>query len=157
MNSMNLTYTLQLVNDSKYGAEDSKAPFGWNGMVGELIRKEADIALAPLTITSARERVIDFTKPFMETGISIMIKRPKEKYSEVFSFLNPLSHEIWLCIIMSYIGVSMVIFLVGKCSQAEWQKGSIGVYQVRCIFGTSRLLTLKDQVNPNFAFQFHRT
>ena len=27
-------------------------------MVGELIRKEADIALAPLTITSARERVI---------------------------------------------------------------------------------------------------
>ena len=33
MNSMNLTYTLQLVNDSKYGAEDSKSPFGWNGMV----------------------------------------------------------------------------------------------------------------------------
>ena len=29
MNSMNLTYTLQLVNDSKYGAEDPKAPFGW--------------------------------------------------------------------------------------------------------------------------------
>lgn len=65
----------------------------------------------------------------METGISIMIKRPKEKYSEVFSFLNPLSHEIWLCIILSYIGVSCVIFVVGKCSQAEWQKGSIGVYQ----------------------------
>lgn len=54
MNSMNLTYTLQLVNDSKYGAEDSKSPLGWSGMVGELIRKEADIALAPLTITSAR-------------------------------------------------------------------------------------------------------
>lgn len=31
MNSMNLTYTLVLVNDSKYGAEDSKAPLGWNG------------------------------------------------------------------------------------------------------------------------------
>ena len=129
MSTMNLTYTLKLVNDSKYGAEDAKAAIGWNGMVGELIRKEADIALAPLTITSARERVIDFTKPFMETGISIMIKRPKEKYSDVFSFLNPLSKDIWYCIIISYIGVSLVIFFVGKCSQAEWQKGSIGVYQ----------------------------
>ena len=39
MNSMNLTYTLKLVNDSKYGAEDPKSKLGWNGMIGELLRK----------------------------------------------------------------------------------------------------------------------
>lgn len=37
------------------------------------------MAIAPLTITSARERVIDFTKPFMSLGISIMIKKPVKK------------------------------------------------------------------------------
>jgi len=36
--------------------------------------QEADLAIAPLTITSRRERVIDFSKPFMNLGISIMIK-----------------------------------------------------------------------------------
>jgi len=37
-----------------------------------VVVQEADLALAPLTITSARERVVDFSKPFMSLGISIM-------------------------------------------------------------------------------------
>ena len=48
----------------------------FSGMVGELVRKEAEIAIAPLTINSQREQVADFTKPFMSLGISIMIKEP---------------------------------------------------------------------------------
>jgi ABC-type amino acid transport substrate-binding protein len=52
--------------------------------VGELVRNEADIAIAPLTISSMRERAIEFSTPFMDIGISIMIKKPKK---EVFFFL----------------------------------------------------------------------
>jgi hypothetical protein len=37
--------------------------------------QEADVAIAPLTITAIRERVVSFTKPFMQLGISIMIKK----------------------------------------------------------------------------------
>lgn len=36
--------------------------------------QEADLAIAPLTINAERENVIDFSKPFMSLGISIMIK-----------------------------------------------------------------------------------
>lgn len=62
----------------------------------ELIRHEADIAIAPMTITSERERVIDFSKPFMSLGISIMIKKPVKQKPSFFSFLDPLSKEIWV-------------------------------------------------------------
>lgn len=48
----------------------------WNGIIGELLRNEADLAIAPLTINSLREKVVDFSKPFMNIGISIMIKKP---------------------------------------------------------------------------------
>ena len=48
-------------------------------MVGELVRNEADMAIAPLTISAARERAIVFSMPFMNTGISIMIKKPKQE------------------------------------------------------------------------------
>lgn len=37
--SLNINYELKLVNDSKYGGQDSNSPSGWNGMVGELIRQ----------------------------------------------------------------------------------------------------------------------
>ncbi|XP_018494805.2 glutamate receptor 1 [Galendromus occidentalis] len=118
---LTFTYELRLVKDGKYGGQSAESESGWNGMVGELIRNEADMAIAPLTITSARERVIDFTKPFMSLGISIMIKKPMKKKPGVFSFMNPLSREIWMCIIFAYVGVSVVLFLVSRFSPHEWR------------------------------------
>jgi len=38
--------------------------------------QKADLAVASLTINYLREQVIDFTKPFMNLGISILFKRP---------------------------------------------------------------------------------
>ncbi|GAA6085070.1 glutamate receptor ionotropic, kainate 4, partial [Tachysurus ichikawai] len=35
---------------------------------------KADLAVAGLTITAEREKVIDFSKPFMTLGISIMYR-----------------------------------------------------------------------------------
>jgi len=79
--------------------------------------------VAPLTITAARERVVDFSKPFMQLGISIMIKRPEKQKPGVFSFMDPLHFYIWMCIVLSYLGVSLVMFVVGRFSPAEWQIG----------------------------------
>ncbi|CAI9733262.1 glutamate receptor-like isoform X1 [Octopus vulgaris] len=111
-------YVFQMVRDGSYG---SKLPNdSWNGMVGELIRLEADMAIAPLTISAVRERVIDFSKPFMSLGISIMIKKPADQKAHVFSFLDPLSYEIWMCILFAFIGVSVVLFLVSRFSPNEW-------------------------------------
>ncbi|XP_017787792.1 PREDICTED: glutamate receptor 1 [Habropoda laboriosa] len=131
---LGITYELRIVKDGKYGMEDPDVPGGWDGMVGELIRKEADIAIAPMTITSERERVIDFSKPFMSLGISIMIKKPIKQKPGVFSFLNPLSKEIWVCVIFSYIGVSIVLFTVSRFSPYEW-----------------RVLTLSSGADPTMA------
>uniref|UniRef100_A0A669F974 Glutamate receptor n=1 Tax=Oreochromis niloticus TaxID=8128 RepID=A0A669F974_ORENI len=113
------TYRLELVGDGKYGARDPETKM-WNGMVGELVYGKADMAVAPLTITLVREQVIDFTKPFMSLGISIMIKKPTKSKPGVFSFLDPLAYEIWMCIVFAYIGVSVVLFLVSRFSPYEW-------------------------------------
>ncbi|CDQ66973.1 unnamed protein product [Oncorhynchus mykiss] len=114
------TYKLEVVSDGKYGARDAESKM-WNGMVGELVYGKADVAVAPLTITLVREEVIDFSKPFMSLGISIMIKKPTKSKPGVFSFLDPLAYEIWMCIVFAYIGVSVVLFLVSRFSPYEWQ------------------------------------
>uniref|UniRef100_A0AAY4BHD7 Glutamate receptor n=1 Tax=Denticeps clupeoides TaxID=299321 RepID=A0AAY4BHD7_9TELE len=113
------SYRLEIVGDGKYGARDSETKM-WNGMVGELVYGKADVAVAPLTITLVREEVIDFSKPFMSLGISIMIKKPTKSKPGVFSFLDPLAYEIWMCIVFAYIGVSVVLFLVSRFSPYEW-------------------------------------
>ncbi|ESP00057.1 hypothetical protein LOTGIDRAFT_213260 [Lottia gigantea] len=116
---VNYDYHIRYVKDNTYGK--IKEDGSWTGIIGELIRHEADLAIAPLTITSKREQVLDFTKPYMSLGISIMIKKPEDVSPHVFSFMEPLSSEIWLCTAFAFIGVSVVLFLVSRFSAIEWQ------------------------------------
>ncbi len=61
-----------------------------------LLDGDADLAVGAMTINYAREHIIDFTKPFMNLGISILLKIPSGKPTRLFSFMNPLAVEIWL-------------------------------------------------------------
>ncbi|XP_073473204.1 glutamate receptor ionotropic, kainate 1 isoform X5 [Aquarana catesbeiana] len=107
-------YEVRLVVDGKYGAQNDKGE--WNGMVRELIDHKADLAVAPLTITYVREKVIDFSKPFMTLGISILYRKPNGTNPGVFSFLNPLSPDIWMYVLLACLGVSCVLFVIARLS-----------------------------------------
>jgi glutamate receptor, ionotropic, invertebrate len=119
---LDFSYELRLVKDNKFGNRDADGH--WNGIVGELIRGESDISIAPLTISSERERAIEFTTPFMNIGISIMIKKPKKEKPGVFSFMAPLDKKIWLCVILAFMGVSLTLYLVSRFSPYEWHYDS---------------------------------
>ncbi|CAD6185962.1 unnamed protein product [Caenorhabditis auriculariae] len=110
-------YDLFVSDGNKYGA---RQPDGsWDGMIGYLLNETADVAVAPLTITQERERAVDFSKPFMTTGISIMIKKPEKQEFNIFSFMEPLGMTIWIFTLSSYFGVSLTIFLVSSFSPYE--------------------------------------
>ncbi|XP_067348727.1 glutamate receptor 1-like isoform X5 [Channa argus] len=116
-------------------------------------RKQADVAVAPLTITLVREQVIDFTKPYMSLGISIMIKKPTKSKPGVFSFLDPLAYEIWMCIVFAYIGVSVVLFLVSRFSPYEWQAEDSDDEDETLPFSASRraLPTSSSELIPGYS------
>ena len=68
--------------------------------------------MASLTINYLREQVIDFTKPFMNLGISILFKRPLRSSPGLFSFLSPLAPEIWFYVVSAYVAVSLSLFVL---------------------------------------------
>uniref|UniRef100_A0A3P9JV03 Glutamate receptor n=1 Tax=Oryzias latipes TaxID=8090 RepID=A0A3P9JV03_ORYLA len=116
---LGFTYEVRLVEDGKYGVQDENSG-QWNGMVRELMDHRADLAVAPLAITYVREKVIDFSKPFMTLGISILYRKPNGTNPGVFSFLSPLSPDIWMYILLAYLGVSCVLFVIARFSPYEW-------------------------------------
>ncbi|CAF0794953.1 unnamed protein product [Rotaria sp. Silwood1] len=109
----------RIVKDNSFGNKPANDQ-PWTGMIGELVRHEVDLAIAPLTITSQRENAVDFSKPWMNLGISILIGEQEKRKPGVFSFMEPLSKEIWMCITFAYIGVSVILFLVSRFSPYEW-------------------------------------
>lgn len=126
------TYTIHVVKDNLYGSDvwgngkflqisfKSSILGSWNGMIGELVRAEADMIVAPFTANFKRAEVIDFTKPFLSLGISILYKVPTNHQPNIFSFLNPLSLEIWISILLSICGLTLGMYLCAQITPFEW-------------------------------------
>ncbi|XP_040020791.2 glutamate receptor ionotropic, kainate 5 isoform X2 [Gasterosteus aculeatus] len=115
---LKFSFKIKLVDDGQYGAPEPNG--SWTGMVGELINRKADLAVAGFTITSEREKVIDFSKPFMTLGISILYRVQLGRKPGYFSFLDPFSPAVWLFMLLAYLAVSCVLFLAARLSPYEW-------------------------------------
>ncbi|KAM9474788.1 putative glutamate receptor [Clarias gariepinus] len=114
-------YNVHLVKDGKYGTKDERG--NWFGMIGEVVRGEADLAMAPLTVTASREEAVDMTKPFMQTGLSfIMSKDIASADSQYLSFFNLFSSEMWISLLVAYLLTSFCLFLVARISPSEWSQ-----------------------------------
>uniref|UniRef100_A0A8C2X9X8 Glutamate receptor n=1 Tax=Cyclopterus lumpus TaxID=8103 RepID=A0A8C2X9X8_CYCLU len=104
-------YEIYQVADSKYG---SQLPNGsWNGMIGDLINKRADLAVSAITITPERENVVDFSKRYLDYSVGILLRKPEEKIN-IFSLFAPFDLAVWACIAAAIPVVGVLIFLLNR-------------------------------------------
>ncbi|XP_063079938.1 glutamate receptor ionotropic, NMDA 2B [Engraulis encrasicolus] len=106
--SVKFTYDLYLVTNGKHG---KKVNGTWNGMVGEVATKKAHMAVGSLTINEERSEVIDFSVPFIETGISVMVSRSNGTVSPS-AFLEPFSADVWVMMFVMLLLVSAIAVFV---------------------------------------------
>ncbi|XP_046464667.1 glutamate receptor ionotropic, kainate 2-like [Daphnia pulex] len=116
---LGFNYIFKLVDDSNWGSLN-KITGEWNGMIRELLDGKADLAIADLSINYDRESAVDFTMPFLNTGISILYKKPQKKPPNLFSFLSPLSVEVWIYMCTAYLAVSLSIYAMSRITPYEW-------------------------------------
>ncbi|XP_053396125.1 glutamate receptor ionotropic, kainate 2-like isoform X3 [Mercenaria mercenaria] len=121
---LGFNYTIYEESKREYGSK-VEATGKWNGMIGDLIERDrvnkADIAAAGLTITYARAKVVDFTMPFLNLGITIIYRKPMKSPPDLFSFLLPLSPDVWIYMIAAYLCVSFMLFVIARFTPYEWE------------------------------------
>ncbi|XP_077184004.1 glutamate receptor ionotropic, NMDA 2C isoform X2 [Paroedura picta] len=106
--TVKFSYDLYLVTNGKHG----KIVDGfWNGMIGEVYYKRADMAIGSLTINEERSQIVDFSVPFVETGISVMVARSNGTVSPS-AFLEPYSPAVWVMMfVMCLTVVAITVFM----------------------------------------------
>ncbi|XP_028966612.1 glutamate [NMDA] receptor subunit 1 [Galendromus occidentalis] len=115
---LNFSYDLYLVEDAQYGNLEPSKEEGrrvWTGLIGDLVRKRADMVVAPLTITPERSLEVDFTKPFKYQGITILAKK-QDKSSTLASFLQPFQKSLWIVVVFSVHVVALGLYLLDRFS-----------------------------------------
>ncbi|VVC94093.1 unnamed protein product [Leptidea sinapis] len=118
--NFNYTYSFFHDKDKSYGKYDPEMK-KWDGLIGDLLDKKADLAVCDLTITQERKEVVDFSVPFMSLGISILYTKERKIPPAMFSFLNPYTFDVWMYTATAYCLVSIVLFVCSRISPADWE------------------------------------
>ena len=81
------------------------------------ISQRADLAVADLTITERREKVVDFTIPYMFTTEDVILKKSSSGETvDYLQFTNPLHSEVWFAMLATLLVVSVAVFILNYFS-----------------------------------------
>ncbi|KAJ8345523.1 hypothetical protein SKAU_G00297160 [Synaphobranchus kaupii] len=120
--NIKFSYDLYLVTNGKHG---KRVRGTWNGMIGEVVYKRADMAIGSLTINEERSEIIDFSVPFVETGISVMVARSNGTVSPS-AFLEPYSPAVWVMMfVMCLTVVAITVFVFEYFSPVGYNRSLI--------------------------------
>ncbi|XP_041364195.1 glutamate receptor ionotropic, delta-2-like [Gigantopelta aegis] len=109
-------YAIVEPKDNVWGTPGATPNSTWNGIVGMVQRKEVLMGVGPITITSIRSEVVDFTKPYMEEGIGLITKKPDVESQKMFKMYSPFAPIVWGCIALSVCVVGLLLYLVNRYS-----------------------------------------
>ncbi|KAL5103992.1 Glutamate receptor ionotropic NMDA 2A [Taenia crassiceps] len=122
MKDLNFEVELYEVKDRLWGGWTGK---DWNGLVRELMEHKADMAITSLKITPSRSEQIDFSVPFLETGIAITVALREGAISPT-AFLEPYDYQCWCIILLFSVHASgAAIYLYEWLSPAGQDRGRL--------------------------------
>ncbi|KAG1692279.1 Glutamate receptor ionotropic, kainate 1 [Nymphon striatum] len=133
------SFDVHIVHDSNYGMKLNNG--SWNGMIGELIDEKADIALGPISMTTERLKVVDFSPAIIHSGLSIVYQKPKLLTFNIQSYFAPFSLNFWYLMTASVLVCWICLhFLRLSCNDVECK---VEYHARRNIFTIFAMITMQ--------------
>lgn len=117
---INLKYEIRIARDGMAGRLSSNGT--WDGMLGEVISGEADMAAGPLTISEERKLAVSFTKPFMIFRSTAVIKKPRKKKKKIHNAKDLLESNYLYGVIENSITQKLFSWSGNATFQRMWAR-----------------------------------
>lgn len=73
--------------------------------------QEFDAVVGDITIVTSRTRIVDFTQPYVESGL-VVVTPVKKLHSIAWAFLRPFTPLMWAVIACFFLFVGTVVWLL---------------------------------------------
>ena len=84
--------------------------------------QRADIAVAALTITERRDKVVDFSVPYMYYTEEMLLKKTSSIGKiDYLQFLTPFETYVWFAILASLMVISITLFTINYLSPYQYK------------------------------------
>ncbi|XP_063884804.1 uncharacterized protein LOC135113493 [Scylla paramamosain] len=146
--AMNFTYRYVLSPERTFG---SRLPNGsWTGMMGMVVREEAQFATGPFSLSPVRVSAADYTVPFWTGSLKIVGGLGGVRIDQ-WGFLLPLTFLVWVCTLAALLGV-LVLLLIPfylpdtKLGRGGWSADTLNCVRVLLQQGEASRTTMKPFV-----------
>lgn len=83
----------------------------YGDLVEGVAQNNFDAAVGDITIVTNRTKIVDFTQPFIESGL-VVVAAVKEKKSSPWAFLKPFSWQMWCVTGSFFLFVGAVVWIL---------------------------------------------
>ncbi|CAN8285487.1 unnamed protein product [Cochlearia groenlandica] len=83
----------------------------YNELVKQVYDGVFDAVVGDVTITSQRSLIVDFTLPFTESGVSMLVPMKDHENKNAWVFLEPWSLDLWLTTGCFFVLIGFVVWL----------------------------------------------
>ncbi|XP_068205475.1 glutamate receptor ionotropic, delta-1-like [Palaemon carinicauda] len=127
--SMNFTYSLVQPPDQEWGARMANGT--WTGLVGMVMRNDADLVAATVCRSEARDQAVDYARA-VRVARGQMLAPNGSPSIDPWGFANPFQPMVWLGLFLSLVAVWVTVLLMERkpkySSYSAWVQKNLFIY-----------------------------
>lgn len=123
--------------------------------------QEVDAAVGDITVVAKRSLFVDFTLPFSESGVSMVVLMKHDERDNMWIFLKPLSRNLWLTTALAFIFTGLVVWVLEHRINTDFRGPPDQQFSTVFWFSFSTLVFAHSNFSKffsfiiTFLFQFH--
>ncbi|XP_030535612.2 glutamate receptor 2.7-like [Rhodamnia argentea] len=93
----------------------------YDNLIYQVYLQQYDAAVGDITITANRSMLVDFTMPFTETGVGMIVPIETSRSTNMWIFLQPLTVDLWLAIGSFFVFTGWVVWIIEHNNNDEFK------------------------------------
>uniref|UniRef100_A0ACD5XS16 Uncharacterized protein n=1 Tax=Avena sativa TaxID=4498 RepID=A0ACD5XS16_AVESA len=113
-----------------FGTDDRASSGSYNDFVYQVYLQKIDIAIGDITVRYNRTLYVDFTIPYTESGVGMLVPVKQDMIKNMWIFLKPLSTGMWFGSIILFTYTGLVVWLLEYLNGNEHVHGPFSLKQL---------------------------
>ncbi|KAL9177139.1 hypothetical protein ABFS82_01G039500 [Erythranthe guttata] len=104
-----------------FATPDHKMAGDYNEMAYQVYLGNYDAVAGDVTILGNRSQYVDFTLPFIESGVSMVVPIPEDKKGNTWILVKPLTWELWSTIFFFFVIIGILVWLLERPENRDFR------------------------------------